>query len=144
MEEKGYTLLEKKTNKRFSQWFCKKELRALGKKKMHYRSSWDNGSKEAVRVRRKQDLVTMLEKPECKHNRGELTGRHVAAAGPRSVRWPPRVYTVCRNETRSLTLCWTSTAKLPCLLSHPSTSVSTAPREACTCGWFHSSGFFKK
>lgn len=48
---------------------------------MHYRSSWDNGSKEAVRVRRKQDLVTMLEKPECKHNRGELTGRHVAAAG---------------------------------------------------------------
>lgn len=83
-------------------------------------------------------------KPERKHNRGELTGRLVITTGLHSVCWSPSVYTVCRNETWSLTLCWTLTAQLPCLLSNPSPSVSTAPQEACTAGWFQSSGFSEK
>lgn len=40
-------------------------------------------AKKRLEFAEEQDLGTMLEKPECKHNRGELTGRHVAAAGPR-------------------------------------------------------------
>lgn len=83
-------------------------------------------------------------KPECKHDRGELTGRHVATTGQRSVRWSPRVYTVCPNEIRSLTLCGTLTTQLPCLLPDPSQSAATAPQEACAAASFQSSGFLEK
>lgn len=79
-------------------------------------------------------------KPERKHNRGELTGRRVAT----TVRWSLCVYAVCWNETRSLTLCRTLTAQLPCLLSNPSPSVSTALQEASLLGDFRVLGFQKK